>query len=82
MQSIDETIDHIKNRHAFGKPLAKFQGVAFPIVTHHIQLELIKWQAYRGLWLRDQGKKHSKETSSVKWFGPKLSQEAIHECSC
>ncbi|PLT35393.1 acyl-CoA dehydrogenase family protein [Bacillus sp. V5-8f] len=79
-QSLDETIAHVKSRHAFGQPLAKFQGVSFPIVTHYTQLELIKWQAYRGLWLRDQGKKHTKEAASVKWLGPKLSQEAIHEC--
>lgn len=79
-QSIDETIEHVKNRHSFGKPLATYQGVSFPIVTHYTNLELIKWQAYRGLWLRDQGRKHSKEASSVKWLGPKMSQEAIHEC--
>ncbi|HZG72570.1 MAG TPA: acyl-CoA dehydrogenase family protein, partial [Chondromyces sp.] len=80
LQSIDETIEHIKTREAFGRPLAKFQGVSFPIVTHHTQLELIKWQAYRGLWLRDQDKKHVREASTVKWLGPKYSQEAIHEC--
>ena len=34
----------------------------------------------RGLWLRDQGLKHSKESSSVKWLGPKYSVEAIREC--
>lgn len=80
LQSIDETIEHVKTRHAFGKPLAKFQGVSFPIVTHYTQIELIKWQAFRGLWLRDQGKKHTKESSTVKWLGPKYAQEAIHEC--
>lgn len=79
-QSLDETIEHVKMRHSFGKPLATYQAVSFPIVTHHTQLELIKWQAYRGLWLRDQGKKHSKEASTVKWLGPKYSVEAIHEC--
>ncbi|WP_249870396.1 acyl-CoA dehydrogenase family protein [Oceanobacillus saliphilus] len=80
VQSLDETIEHVKTRHSFGKPLAKNQGVSFPIVTHYTQLEMIKWQAYRGLWLRDQGLKHTKESASVKWLGPKCSQEAIHEC--
>ncbi len=79
-QSIDETIEHVKTRHSFGKPLATYQGIQFPIVTHFTQLEFVKWQAYRGLWLRDQGLKHSKESSSVKWLGPKYSVEAIHEC--
>lgn len=80
MQSIEETIEHVKIRQSFGKPLANYQGVAFPIVTHHTQLELIKWQAYRGLWLRDQGLKHSQVSSTVKWLGPKYSVDAIHEC--
>ncbi|MGW6382606.1 acyl-CoA dehydrogenase family protein [Peribacillus butanolivorans] len=79
-QSIDETIEHVKVRHSFNKPLATYQGVSFPIVTHYTQLELVKWQAYRGLWLRDQGLNHSKESASVKWLGPKYSVDAIHEC--
>ncbi|UJL48292.1 acyl-CoA dehydrogenase family protein [Virgibacillus sp. NKC19-16] len=80
MQSLDETIEHVKNRESFGSPLATYQGVSFPIVTHYSKLEMLKWQAYRGLWLRDQGLKHSKESSSVKWLGPLYSQEAIHDC--
>jgi cyclohexanecarboxyl-CoA dehydrogenase len=79
-QSLDETIEHVKMRTSFGKPLATYQGVSFPIVTHYTHLEFVKWQAYRGLWLRDQGLPHSKESASVKWLGPKYGQEAIHEC--
>ncbi|WP_185907827.1 acyl-CoA dehydrogenase family protein [Psychrobacillus soli] len=80
MQSIDETIEHVKIRKSFGRPLATYQAVSFSLVTHFTQLELIKWQAYRGLWLRDKNLDHSKESSSVKWLGPKYSVEAIHEC--
>lgn len=80
LQTLDETIEHVKTRHSFGKPLATFQGVSFPIVAHYSQLEMIKWQAYRGLWLRDQGLAHSKEAAAVKWLGPKCGREAIHEC--
>ncbi|MFB4159532.1 acyl-CoA dehydrogenase family protein [Geomicrobium sp. JSM 1781026] len=79
-QSLDETIEHVKTRKTFGKALATYQGVSFPIVTHYSKLEMLKWQAYRGLWLRDNNKKHSKESASVKWLGPLYSQEAIHEC--
>lgn len=80
LQSLDETIEHVKVRQSFGKPLAKYQGVSFPIVEHYTKIEMVKWQAYRGLWLRDQGLKHTKEAASVKWLGPKWGQEAIHEC--
>ncbi|MFC3041832.1 acyl-CoA dehydrogenase family protein [Virgibacillus xinjiangensis] len=80
LQSLDETIEHVKVRKSFGKPLATYQGVSFPLVTHYTKLDMLKWQAYRGLWLRDQGKEHTKESASVKWLGPLYSQEAIHEC--
>ncbi|WP_245553016.1 acyl-CoA dehydrogenase family protein [Brevibacillus massiliensis] len=29
MQTLEETIDHVKTRHAFGQPLARFEGVSF-----------------------------------------------------
>ncbi|MGV3489550.1 MAG: acyl-CoA dehydrogenase family protein [Tuberibacillus sp.] len=79
-QSLDETIEYVKLRQSFGKPLAKYQGVAFPIVEHVTKLEMVQWLAYRGLWLRDQGLKHTKEAAAVKWLGPKYSREAIHDC--
>lgn len=79
-QSIDETIGHVRTREAFGSPLAKFQGVQFPIVEHHTWLEMAKWLCFRALWLRDQGLPHTKEASMCKWMGPYLAREAIHEC--
>ncbi|OUM88015.1 acyl-CoA dehydrogenase family protein [Parageobacillus thermoglucosidasius] len=80
MQTLDETIEHVKTRHAFGRPLAQFQGVSFPIVDHFAQLELVRWHCYRTLWLRDQGAPHTVEAAMCKWLGPKVAQEAIHEC--
>ncbi|MFM1651635.1 acyl-CoA dehydrogenase family protein [Brevibacillus sp. B_LB10_24] len=79
-QTLEETIDHVKTRHAFGQPLAKFEGVTFPIVTHFTQMELVRWQCYRGLWLRDQGKPHTTEAAMCKWLGPKVAEETIHQC--
>lgn len=79
-QSLDETVEYVKNRYAFGQPIAKFEGVSFPIATHYSQLELVRWQCYRGLWLRDKGKSHTMIASMCKWLGPKVAREAIHEC--
>lgn len=79
-QTLEETIEHVKGRHAFGRPLAKFEGVQFPIAEHHTWLEMAKWLCYRTLWLRDQGLPHTKEASMCKWMGPYLARETIHEC--
>jgi cyclohexanecarboxyl-CoA dehydrogenase len=79
-QSLDETIAYVKQRQAFGRPLAKFEGVSFPIAEHATQLEAARWLCYRALWLRDQGAPHAKEAAMVKWWGPKVAVDAIHDC--
>jgi len=79
-QSLDETVVYVKTREAFGRPLAKFEGVSFPIAEHATLLEAARWLCYRGLWLRDQGVPHAKEAAMVKWWGPKVAVDAIHDC--
>jgi cyclohexanecarboxyl-CoA dehydrogenase len=79
-QSLDETIAYVKQRQAFDRPLAKFEGVSFPIAEHATMLEAARWLCYRALWLRDQGLPHAKEAAMAKWWGPKTAVDAIHDC--
>ena len=79
-QSLDETIAYVKQRQAFGRALAKFEGVSFPIAEHATMLEAARWLSYRALWLRDHGIPHAKEAAMVKWWGPKVAVDAIHDC--
>jgi cyclohexanecarboxyl-CoA dehydrogenase len=79
-QSLEETIAYVKQRQAFGRPLAKFEGVSFPIAEHATFLEAARWLCYRALWLRDRGLPHAKEAAMVKWWGPKVAVDAIHDC--
>jgi cyclohexanecarboxyl-CoA dehydrogenase len=79
-QSIEETIEYTKGRQVFGKPLAKFEGVAFQVAEYLTLLEAARLVSYKCLWLKDQGLKHTKEAAMAKWMGPKVSAEAIHAC--
>lgn len=78
--SVEETIKYTKERVAFGKPLARFEGVAFPVAEHSAILESVRLLCYKALWLRDQGLPHSKEAAMVKWMGPRFSVDAIRDC--
>jgi cyclohexanecarboxyl-CoA dehydrogenase len=78
--SLDETMTYVKGREAFGQPLARFEGVQFPIAEHATYLEAARWLCYRGLWLRDAGLPHTKEAAMAKWWAPKVAVECIHEC--
>ena len=40
---------------AFGKPIAEFQGVSFPLAEAETQYQAARWLCLRTLWLKDQG---------------------------
>ncbi len=78
--SLDETMAYVKERKAFGRALATFEGVSFPIAEAATQIDAARWLSYRALWLADRGSAHTKESAMVKWWAPKLSVETIHQC--
>jgi cyclohexanecarboxyl-CoA dehydrogenase len=78
--SLDETIAYVKQRGAFGRPLAAFEGVSFVIAEQATLIEAARWLCYRGLWLRDAGRPHTKEAAMAKWLAPRTAVDAIHEC--
>jgi cyclohexanecarboxyl-CoA dehydrogenase len=79
-QSVEETMTYVKERKAFGRPLARFEGVSFAIAEAATHLEACRWLCYRALWLADQGRPHTKESAMTKWWGPRLAVDTIHQC--
>lgn len=78
MQSLDETIAYTKERHTFGQPLAKREGVSFQIAEHLAILRAVRALAYETLAKADAGNPYVAEGAMVKWLGPKCAVEAIH----
>jgi cyclohexanecarboxyl-CoA dehydrogenase len=78
--SLDETMAYVKERKAFGRTLATFEGVSFPIAEAATHLEAARWLAYRALWLADRGEPNTKESAMVKWWAPQLAVQVIHQC--
>jgi cyclohexanecarboxyl-CoA dehydrogenase len=78
--SLEETMAYVKQRRAFGKTLATFEGISFPLAEAATHLDAARWLCYRGLWLADRGQPYTKESAMAKWWAPKLSVETIHQC--
>jgi cyclohexanecarboxyl-CoA dehydrogenase len=78
--SLEETMAYVKERRAFGRTLAAFEGVSFPIAEAATHLDAARWLCYRGLWLADRGRPYTKESAMAKWWAPKLAVETIHQC--
>jgi cyclohexanecarboxyl-CoA dehydrogenase len=80
LQSLEETIAYARERTTFGKPLARHEGIAFPIAEHLALLHATRLLAYEALAKADAGLNHTSEAAMAKWLGPKQAAEAIHTC--
>ena len=78
--SLEETMAYVKERRTFGRSLATYEGVSFPIAEAATHIDACRWLSYRALWLADRGQPYTKESAMVKWWGPKLSVDTIHKC--
>ncbi len=78
-QSLDEAIAYARERTAFGEPISKRQGVAFPLVEFSAQLRGARLLSYEALWRRDRGLPHALEANYVKWWAPRLAAEICHQ---
>lgn len=77
--ALEEAIAYARERKAFGKPIARFEGVSFPIAEHATRIEAARLLCYKALWLRDQDRPHTKEASMCKWWVPRICADAIRD---
>jgi acyl-CoA dehydrogenase len=55
-------IEHIKQRSAFGRPLASFEGIQFPLADLYAELDGVRLSTYKAAWTMDQMYKHGAAT--------------------
>lgn len=78
--SLDETVEYVQQREAFGSPLAKFEGISFPLAEHATYIDTARMLCYRTLWKRTKGLPHTADAAQSKWLGPKVAYDAITAC--
>lgn len=78
--SLDEAWAYTQEREAFGGPIARFQGVSFPLVEGETQVAAARQLSYHALALRDAGQAHTVEAAMVKWLAPRTAFDVIHQC--
>ena len=77
--SLEDAVSYSKQRIAFGKPIAEFQGVSYKLAEAATQIEMGRWFCYRVLWMQDQGIPHDKESAMCKWWCPEIATQIIHD---
>ncbi|MBC7074834.1 MAG: acyl-CoA dehydrogenase [Syntrophomonadaceae bacterium] len=78
--ALEYTVQYIKERQQFGRPLAANQGVQFMVADMATALEAAQMLVYRAAWLKDQGLPHNKEASMAKKFATDTGMEVTTNC--
>lgn len=78
--SLDEAWAYAAERQAFGRPIAQFQGVTFPLAEGESRIAGVRQLCHHALSLRDAGLRHTAEAAMCKWMAAAASFDIIHQC--
>ena len=53
-RALELGMDYIKTREAFGKPIARFEGIQFELANDYAMLEMVRTAVLKAAWLYDE----------------------------
>lgn len=74
--ALDHALEYACVRKQFGKPIASFQGVQFPLADMAMEIEAGRHLMYHAAWLAMHGKPYTKEAAFAKLFCSELAMRA------
>ncbi|MGI0090918.1 MAG: acyl-CoA dehydrogenase family protein [Nitrososphaerales archaeon] len=79
-ESLEAAVGYTKSRVVWGKPIATFEGVMFPIVESVTKLDVVRVFAYHVLRLAESGKNISTEASMLRWYVARTALDSLDSC--
>ena len=79
-QVLDDTIAFVKKKIVYGRPIAMYQGVSFPLIEHYTKIEACRLMAYKGLWMSVAGENPKMQATMAKWSSVNAAIECIQAC--
>ncbi len=76
-RALDETVERVKTRVQFGKPLAEMQLTQAALAEMATELDAARMLVYRAAWLKDHGERASVEVAMAKMFATEAAQRII-----
>lgn len=75
----ESAVRYAKEREQFGKPITEFQAIQFKLADMATQIEAARLLMYRAAYLKDQGKKVTKQSAMAKLFASEVSVRVCEE---
>jgi short/branched chain acyl-CoA dehydrogenase len=77
--SLDRSIAYMKERRAFGRPIAEFQALQFKIADMAAHAHAARLMLYDAAALKDAGVRFDQQASMAKLFATERAMEAAHQ---
>ena len=79
-RAVELTLEHVRDRKAFGKPLFEKQVIRQRLAMASARLEAARQLVYHTAWLMEQGTEAVKEVSMVKALVGELANDVLYDC--
>jgi short/branched chain acyl-CoA dehydrogenase len=70
---------YARERNQFGKPIGRFQAVAFKLADMAVEIEAGRQLVYKAAWLKDQGRPFALEAAMAKLYTGELSNRVVNQ---
>ncbi len=71
----DATLEYIKSREQFGKPIAQFQGVQFQLAEMRTAVEAARLMVYNSARLKDSGQPFVQQAAMAKLYASRVAEK-------
>ena len=75
----EAAVKYAKERHQFGKPIAEFQAIQFKLADMATQIEAARLLTLQAAYLKDNGKKTTKQSAMAKLFASEVAVRVSEE---
>jgi alkylation response protein AidB-like acyl-CoA dehydrogenase len=76
----EAALKYAKERRQFGQPIAGFQAIQWKLADNATRIEAARLLTYRAAYLRDQGVRTTRESSTAKLFASEIAVKAADDC--
>jgi alkylation response protein AidB-like acyl-CoA dehydrogenase len=76
----EAALGYAKERRQFGQPIAEFQAIQWKLADSATRIEAARLLTYRAAYLRDQGARTTRESSTAKLFASEVAVKVADDC--
>lgn len=78
--SLERTIEHVKERKTFGKPVITNQDIQFRLAKMATKIEAARNLTYKAAWAVDKGLEPLMPTAMAKLYAGRMAKEVVDDC--